>query len=184
MKTIACTLFAAALGLAQTSPSSNTTSNPTPSKTAPANAAPAKSASVKSAPPAQKPKQQPQPTPKVANAKPLTIPPGAEQVEPYLYRYTDSDGKTWMYRQTPFGVARYDPNAVSSQPAPKTDPGKVTDLGDSYRFERKTPFGAASWVRKKTELNDEEKAMVDQSAGSAPTKNANTASTATAKEAK
>jgi hypothetical protein len=183
MKTIALTLLAAALGIAQTSPAPNAP----PSKTAPANAAPAKPPAAKTATPsAQAPaKPKPQQTPRVANAKPLTIPPGAEQVEPYLYRYTDSDGKTWMYRQTPFGVARYDPAALPNQPAPKTDPGKVTDLGDSYRFERKTPFGVATWVRKKTELNDEEKAMVDQSGGSAPAPSKNaTASAATAKEAK
>ena len=35
----------------------------------------------------------------------------------------------------------------------------VTDLGDSYRFEKKTPFGASTWIRKKSELNENEKAL-------------------------
>jgi hypothetical protein len=38
----------------------------------------------------------------------------------------------------------------------------VTDLGDSYRFEKKTPFGQSSWTRKKSELTDEEKAYTEQ----------------------
>jgi hypothetical protein len=30
------------------------------------------------------------------------LPAGATEVEPNLYRYTDAQGKTWMYRRTPF----------------------------------------------------------------------------------
>ena len=37
-----------------------------------------------------------------------TIPAGAKLVEPNLYRYTDSNGKTWKYRQTPFGFSKWE----------------------------------------------------------------------------
>ena len=40
-----------------------------------------------------------------------------------------------------------------------SQPIAVTDLGDSFRFEKKTPFGASTWTRKKSELTDEEKAL-------------------------
>jgi hypothetical protein len=45
---------------------------------------------------------------------------------------------------------------------------KVTDAGDSYRFERPMPMGAQVWTRKKSELTDEEKMLVE-SAGSKET---------------
>jgi hypothetical protein len=37
--------------------------------------------------------------------------------------------------------------------------------GDVIRFERKAPFGSQKWTRKKTELNDEERAVIEQSRG-------------------
>ncbi len=85
-------------------------------------------------------------------------------MEPNTYRYTDSSGKTWMYRQTPFGISRWEdsPAAATPQLAPQSQPTSVTDLGDSVRFERKTAFGVSQWVRKKTELTDEEKALVEK----------------------
>jgi hypothetical protein len=93
-----------------------------------------------------------------------SIPAGARQVEPNLYRYTDSSGKTWNYRQTPFGISRWE---EKSTPAAESAPAKreavvVTDLGDSYRFEQKTPFGNSTWVRKKSDLTDEEKALAGE----------------------
>ena len=50
------------------------------------------------------------------------IPKGAVRVEPNLYRYVDPQGKTWFYRQLPFGVSKYEdkpaePTAVSEQVA-------------------------------------------------------------------
>ena len=103
------------------------------------------------------------------------IPAGAKLVEPNLYRYTDSDGKTWNYRQTPFGISKWEEkSSPAAQPAPESSQAKsvpvaVTDLGDSYRFEKKTPFGQSTWVRKKSALTDEEKALTgDQQTQSHP----------------
>jgi hypothetical protein len=104
-----------------------------------------------------------------------SIPPGATLVEPNLYRYTDSSGKTWNYRQTPFGISRWEetsaPQPISQPAQAKSDPVVVTDLGDSYRFEKKTPFGASTWVRKKSELTDEEKTLTGGQAQSNPNQN-------------
>ncbi len=154
MKTIALTLFAAALGLAQTSNSTVTPPAPNTPRTTTANKKPSQPA-----------KQTPEQQAKAQQAQTQSIPPGAKLVEPNLYRYTDSDGKTWNYRQTPFGVSKWEEtSAPTPQPAPQSSQAKsvpvvVTDMGDRYRFEKKTPFGQSSWTRKKSELTDEEKAL-------------------------
>lgn len=183
MKTIALTLFAAALAVAQSSSSTTTTPATTPAKDT------AKTASAD-----QSKKKKPAVS-KAIEQKPLakaeppvqTIPAGATQVEPNLFRYTDSNGKTWNYRQTPFGINKWEQTstpeaAPAPEPAPqstsqsglrssqvKTEPTVVTDLGDSYRFDKRTPFGHSTWVRKKSDVTDEEKALIEgQQSQSAP----------------
>jgi hypothetical protein len=161
MKTIALTFFAAALGFAQSGTSTSTPPPPNTPKT-----------TAKKKPP-QPAKQTPEQQAK-AQAQTQAIPAGAKQVEPNLYRFTDSDGKTWNYRQTPFGISKWEEKSTSAaQPAPESSQSKgvpvvVTDLGDSYRFEKKTPFGQSTWTRKKSELTDEEKALTDQPTQSNP----------------
>jgi hypothetical protein len=156
MKTIALTLFAAALGFAQ-----NTTSTATPTTL---NTPRPAAAAAKKKPP-QPAKLTPEQQAKAQRSQTQSIPAGAKLVEPNLYRFTDSDGKTWNYRQTPFGVSKWEEtSAPAAQPAPESSQAKsvpvvVTDLGDRYRFEKKTPFGQSSWTRKKSELTDEEKAL-------------------------
>jgi hypothetical protein len=153
MKTIAITLFAAALALAQ---SKTTTTTPPPLNTP---------RTVPEKKPSQPAKSTPEQQARAQHIQTQTIPAGAKLVEPNLYRYTDSNGKTWNYRQTPFGVSKWEEtSAPAAQPAPvanqaKSVPVVVTDLGDRYRFEKKTPFGQSSWTRKKSELTDEEKAL-------------------------
>jgi hypothetical protein len=168
MKIITLTLVAAALGFAQSAPNP---SGPV--------AKPSKTTESKTT--AQKPKTQ---VPRQATAAqkanpPVTaIPDGAKLVEPNLYRYTDPAGKTWMYRQTPFGISRWeDSPAATTAPAPTVDEGEpvaVTDLGDSVRFEKKTAFGASKWVRKKSELTDEEKALLAKQQSQAPARSETT----------
>ncbi|HLJ47768.1 MAG TPA: hypothetical protein VKU01_17250 [Bryobacteraceae bacterium] len=89
------------------------------------------------------------------------LPEGAKLTAPHTYSYTDAQGKKWIYRQTPFGLSKYSADDV--QPAAETtdkNPPVATDLGDSVRFERKTPFGSNVWTKKKTELTPDEKALV------------------------
>jgi len=93
----------------------------------------------------------------------LEIPKDAVQFEPGSYRYTDASGKKWIYRQTPFGVARLEDKPVTPAPDPSAGSIKATDAGDVIRFERPGPFGTYRWERKKTELSDAEKAAWEHS---------------------
>lgn len=107
----------------------------------------------------QKPKVAPKPaTPNVAAT--LSIPSGATEVEPYLYRYQDKDGKKWLYRQTPFGIVKTEDKPAAPVVEDNSNPVAVTDQGDSVKFTKKTPFGVQTWTRKKTDLSDEEKALI------------------------
>lgn len=101
------------------------------------------------------------PEQKAAAALP-TVPKGAQPVGPNLFRYTDPQGKTWMYRQTPFGVSKWEEKPGDEQQAdtPKPLPATATDLGDSVQFERDTPFGHQKWIVKKSEMTDDEKATL------------------------
>ena len=105
-----------------------------------------------------------------AKAQQITIPEGAVEFEPYAYRYTDREGKKWIYRKTPFGVMRAEDTSGSPESIRKAqeETARLVDLttatedGDSIRFERATPFGPMKWKRKKTELNDVERAAWDK----------------------
>ena len=112
------------------------------------------------------------------------IPAGAKLVEPFIYRYTDSQGKTWMYRKSPFGVMKWEEKETPPAPVQAADPIVVTDLGDSFRFARKSPFGDQIWTSKKSELSAEEKAILErehQTQRSDPSKQPAGKSTATSK---
>ena len=148
MKTITLILAVAALLAAQTQ------------QTQPTQAA-TKAATPRGRQPHQLPAQPQKPAaPQNAASQPPTVPAGATELEPNLYRYTDAQGKTWLYRKTPFGVSKWE-DTPAPQPVVKEEaPVTVTDLGDRFQFERKTPFGASKWVRKKDELTSEEKALV------------------------
>jgi len=96
-----------------------------------------------------------------ASAALPTVPKDAEEAGPNLYRYTDAQGKHWMYRKTPFGVSKWEekPGEPEPRPEPPASAGlTATDLGDSVQFQRPTPFGPQKWIRKKVEMTDDEKA--------------------------
>ena len=103
----------------------------------------------------------------------VTIPSGAVEIEPFLFRHTAADGKVWLYRKTPFGITKMEESArdEAQRTAQKaaTAP-KITDNGDTIRFERNTPMGKHSWERKRAELTVEEKQWLEQKAqSSSPT---------------
>ena len=120
--------------------------------------------------PAQNAQPAPAPAAKpAAKPAPLTVPAGAVQVSPGLYRWTDKDGKGWMYRRTPFGVSRWEAksDAAGGQKA-IIEQTTAVEHGDSIRFERVTPFGKRSWVKKKADLDEtEQKIWARQQANSA-----------------
>lgn len=141
------------------------------------------------APPKKSPKkvaEQPAPAPQKGNE--AIIPAGATQVDAHTWMAADAAGKKWYYRKTPFGVMKTDidvtadSSAAGAMEAPKnpfsggktgplTDAAerslksnvKVVDLGDSYSFERPTPFGVSKWTHKKTDLTEEDRSFVDAS---------------------
>jgi hypothetical protein len=101
----------------------------------------------------------------------VTIPAGAVEVEPYTYRYTDAQGKKWIYRKTPFGISRAEDKTaddLKAEDAKKEESARLIDAttavedGDTIRFERSGPFGVAKWQRKKTQLNEVEHAVWDR----------------------
>ena len=98
--------------------------------------------------------------PAPAATKVAGVPAGAVETEPGVYHFTDHDGKNWIYRKSPFGVVRLEDKATSPDKNDRTlQEIKATEDGDSIRFERQTPFGPSRWQKKKTELNETEKAV-------------------------
>jgi hypothetical protein len=105
---------------------------------------------------------------------PLTLPAGVRETAPGTYSYTDPQGKKWIYRKTPFGLAR-----VPDETKPPTrDEQQTTEKviaqthavadGDSIRFERPGPFGVYRWTKKKTDLTEVEQAVWDRDRAKEP----------------
>jgi hypothetical protein len=122
-------------------------------------------------------------TPAAASQAGVKLPAGAQRIDDLTYRYQDAQGKAWIYRQTPFGFNRAEESALAKTAVAKTaevpdaNPVKVRDLGDSYEFVKNTPFGPSRWTRKKSELGQDERDMVNQShAAAKPGQNDKTAS--------
>jgi hypothetical protein len=145
------TLCAATAGAQTTTDNTTTDKKPAPK-------APAKT-QAKTAPKAA-PAAAAKPAPTVV--KPLVIPKEAVQQQDGSYKYTDKDGKRWIYKNMFFGVSRMedmsDPNAAPVKQGPTFD--KFTDDGETIRFERAGPFGPMKWERKKSELTDEERQAI------------------------
>jgi hypothetical protein len=87
----------------------------------------------------------------------LTVPPEAVNIGPGAWRYIDKEGKAWIYRATPITTVRM-PEADFDAMYPGV---KVTERGDTVRFERPTPMGPVTWERKRSELREEEKALLE-----------------------
>jgi hypothetical protein len=95
------------------------------------------------------------------SAKPAgSLPEGAVQGPNGEYRYTDPQGKKWLYRKTPFGVTRREDIADAAIAPGAGASIKATEEGDKVRFERQTPFGIQKWEKKKSELDESEKAAL------------------------
>lgn len=120
----------------------------------------------------------------------VTVPKDATEIEPGVYKHTDSAGKTYRYKKTPFGVVKSPERedkaekAVNRAESTKADTSgdtttatpfgdvkapppaqviKVSDKGDSLEFERPSPFGSYRWKRKKDDLNATEREAWDRS---------------------
>jgi len=98
---------------------------------------------------------------KAAPPAEIVIPAGARMVEPGTYTFTDAQGKKWIYRKTPFGIAKFEDKPVEPPVASATI--TATEDGDTVRFERPGPFGPYRWQKKKTELDSDERAAWERS---------------------
>ena len=101
--------------------------------------------------------------PAATEASAVTIPKSAVLGDDGSYRYTDKQGKKWLYRSTPFGVSKVadeGPKPAAQQP---TGPEltKATVVGDTVKFERPSAFGITHWEKKTSELTDDEKKIVE-----------------------
>ena len=96
------------------------------------------------------------------------LPAGAVKLDEQTYKAKDKDGKTYVYRRTPFGVSKITEEQFIKQNEaalikPSTESSvKVTDLGSEYKFERAHPFGVQMWKKAKKDLTDDEKAYVEK----------------------
>jgi hypothetical protein len=112
------------------------------------------------------------PAVKKSAAKPaqqLTIPTGAVQNADGDFPYTDPQGKKWLYRNTPFGVSRREDTGEASTAKSTTSDAagmKATEDGDIVHFEKPGPFGPWKWDKKKSDLDDSEKAALQQAQAS------------------
>ena len=114
-----------------------------------------------------------------------SVPKGATEIEPGVYKHTDAAGKTFIFRKTPFGIVKSAEQPVASdkssaQPETprheaksatdttatpfggvnkptKSQEVKVVDRGEMLEFERPSPFGSYKWKAKKSELTAEER---------------------------
>jgi hypothetical protein len=116
----------------------------------------------------------------------VKVPAGATELSKGVYRHTDSSGKNWIYRKTPFGMVKSAEDAAPEPPLDAPAPaakrespfagGKTAgspaasapltsavEDGDTIRFERNTPFGPTRWTRKRSELNADETRILEQS---------------------
>ena len=146
-------VFVSALALSAQDPQTNPRDKQPVKKAAPK--------AAKAAPKAAKPTEV---------SKKLAIPAGAVLGADGDYHYTDSQGKKWIYRQTPFAVVRLED---APQPAPAKSTAvagiKATEDGDMVRFERQGPFGLWKWEKKKSELDETEKAALANSQANSTT---------------
>jgi hypothetical protein len=97
-----------------------------------------------------------------APASVSSVPKDAVKNADGTWNYTDKQGRKWVYVNTPFGIMKTDVTDAETRPAsaPSTAT-KVIDKGDSVRFEQPGPFGPIAWEKKKSDLTDQERQMVD-----------------------
>lgn len=92
----------------------------------------------------------------------MTIPKDAiANPDGTTYSYTDKQGKKWTYAKTPFGIMKSPSADTSALAPPDSSSTKAIDKGETVRFERPGPFGTMSWEKKKAELTDDERHLLD-----------------------
>lgn len=104
------------------------------------------------------------PTASAMTAPNLQIPARAVKTDDGSYHYADPQGKKWIYRKTPFGIARLEDSPADADARTAESQKRFAEVtaagdGDTVRFERPGPFGIYRWQRKKTELDEMEQTV-------------------------
>lgn len=95
----------------------------------------------------------------VADPMLAKLPAGAKKVAANTWAYTDPNGKKWIYRRTPFTLAKL---AVAANPEYEGETvvdrravelATAVEKGDSIEFTRPGPFGMLKWTTKKSDLS-------------------------------
>ncbi len=95
--------------------------------------------------------------PKAAMATKLAVPQGAVAQKDGTWRFTDSNGQRWIYRDSPFGITRV-PDTGKEEPVQEQTAGmKASEVDGQIHFERPGPFGPVRWVRTKDQMNEAER---------------------------
>lgn len=103
----------------------------------------------------------------------IEIPAGAVETHAGTWKHTDTAGRKWIYRKTPFGVARLEDKggdaatpsrdaAVRAVP-PAEAKVKAVEEGDTIRFEKPGPFGVYRWSRQASDLSEAERGWLEAS---------------------
>lgn len=94
-------------------------------------------------------------------AEALTLPAGAEKIEEGVWRAKDAQGRTWIYKKTPFGLIRMEEQAAAPQAAAAAV-RVVEARGEEAVFERQTPFGRRTWSKRLGDLDEEERRALEE----------------------
>jgi hypothetical protein len=97
----------------------------------------------------------------------MVVPPGAKQMDANTWRYTDPQGKTWIYAKNPFGLTRYEETASAQNVADPAEAMKAYPEGDKVRFETVSPFGVSRWVKSKGEMTETERRVWERDSAAA-----------------
>ena len=92
--------------------------------------------------------------------------------EPAEKRAVGKDGKAYVERAMPFGTAKRAEKPEEAkktvkkeevkQPADANPNLRAIDEGDTVRFESRLPFGLSTYSKKKSELNEVERAALER----------------------
>jgi hypothetical protein len=110
------------------------------------------------------------------------VPKDAVELEAGRYRWKDEKGQAWIYQSSATGMMKT--REVEGEDAKQGPLGakiaaagsdalhlvSVKEEGDSLRFTKPGPFGKYSWVKKKTQLDDDEKKVWEMHLSAAKSK--------------
>ncbi len=91
-------------------------------------------------------------------------PPGIEASADGKRRVRDAQGRTWIYRKSPFGAAWLEEERPQPEPAKMPPPScRVVRLEkEEAVFERRSPFSHATWTKRLDQLDEMERRALEE----------------------